>query len=702
MRRFFLLPAVVAALLACVSPQPGRWVYPPSAQVEVADDYHGVKVPDPYRWLEELDSPATQRWVAAQNQLTFGFLEKIPSRQKIFRRLSELWNYERYSTPITRGGRFFYFHNPGLLPQSVLLVSEDIRRPGRVLLDPNTLSPDGTVALSNTVPSFDGRLLAYSLSEAGSDWQTWRVRNVNTGEDLPDVLSWTKFTTAAWLPDGSGFFYARYDAPPPGQEKVATNLNQKLFFHRLGTKQEEDVLVYARPDQPKWQFAPEVTDDGRFLVITVYVGTDRRNRIYVWDLSQPDSPVLPLLDQFDASYNFVDSEGETLFLLTDKDAPRGRLVAVDVHQPEQLRTVIAEAEHTLQSVTRVANVFFARYLRHATTEVKAFSLDGRLLGTVALPGLGTAVGFGGSRFDRQTFYTFTSFLTPGTVYRLEVGSLASEPLFVPKLAASLDDFVTEQVFVTSKDGTHVPMFLTHRRNWVKNGTNPTLLYGYGGFNIAITPSFSPRTIAWLELGGVYAVANLRGGSEYGEAWHQAGMLKNKQKVFDDFLACAQWLVDNRITSPSKLAIHGASNGGLLVGAAMTQRPELFAAAIPAVGVMDMLRFHKFTIGWAWVSEYGSSDDPEMFPVLYRYSPLHQIKDGVCYPATLVTTADHDDRVVPSHSFKFAARLQQAQGCDRPVLIRIETRAGHGAGKPTTKQIEEAADVLAFLTYALGV
>jgi prolyl oligopeptidase len=666
----------------------------------VVEDYHGVSVPDPYRWLEDLDSPATRQWVQAQNQLTFSFLARIPQRKQVAQRLQELWNYERYSTPFQRGGHYFYFYNPGLKPQSLLYVTEDIHQPGRVLLDPNTLSPDGTVALSGTAPSPDGRFLAYSTSEAGSDWQTWRVRHVATGEDLPDLLRWTKFTGVAWLADASGFFYAGYDAPPPGQEKVAVNYNQKLFFHRLGTEQEQDELVYARPQDPQWQFSPEVTDDGRFLVITIRVGTDRRKRIYYKDLSKRDGSVEELLDAFDASYNFVDNAEERFFFLTDKDAPKGRLVAVDLQNPGELQTIIPETEETLQAVTRVGDVFLARYLHHATTRVAAYSLDGKPLGTVALPGLGTAAGFSGSRFDRETFYTFTSFLTPGTVYRLDVKTLASEPIFVPKIPARLEDYITEQVFVSSPDGTQVPMFITHRKNWRKDGTNPTLLYGYGGFNISVTPSFSPRTIAWLELGGAYAVANLRGGGEYGEAWHQAGMGKNKQKVFDDFIACAQWLIAQGITSPSKLAIHGASNGGLLVGAVMTQRPELFAAAVPAVGVMDMLRFHKFTIGWAWVSEYGSAEDPEMFPVLYRYSPLHNIKDGVCYPATLITTADHDDRVVPSHSFKFAARLQRAQGCGNPVLIRIETRAGHGAGKPTSKQIEEATDMLAFLTQVL--
>jgi prolyl oligopeptidase len=693
---------LLAATTACQITHGGRITYPPTAKAPVVEEYHGVKVADPYRPLEDLDSPETRAWITRQNQLTFAFLEKIPARKKLAARLGELWNYERFSAPFARGGNYFYFYNPGLAPQSLLYVTQDPRTPGRVLLDPNTLSADGTVALSSIAPSFDGRLLAYSTSEAGSDWQTWKVRRVDTGEDLPDLLRWTKFTGAAWLPDGSGFFYSRFDAPEPGKEKLAVNLNQKLFFHRLGTPQEEDQLVYARPDQPQWTFSPEVTDDGRFLVITVHVGTDRRTRLYYKDLAAPGSAIVPLLDAFDAAYDFVDNEGDTFYVLTDKDAPRRRLVAVHLGKGGELATVIPEGELTLQAVSRVGKVFLARYLKDATTQVAAYTMEGKFLGPVALPGIGTAAGFVGSRHDRETFYTFTSFLTPGTVYRLDVDSLQSEKLFAPKIPAKTEEFTTEQVFVTSKDGTRVPMFLTYRKGLVKNGQNPTLLYGYGGFNIAVTPSYSPRTIAWLELGGVYAVANLRGGSEYGEAWHQAGMLERKQNVFDDFIACAEWLVAKRYTSPSKLAIHGASNGGLLVGAVMTQRPELFAAALPAVGVMDMLRFHKFTIGWAWVAEYGSADDPAMFPVLFRYSPLHNIRDGVCYPATLVTTADHDDRVVPSHSFKFAARLQEAQGCDKPVLIRIETRAGHGAGKPTGKQIEEAADMLAFLTWALSM
>ena len=699
--RVTLMVATVAAV-GCQSTPRGKLPYPKTTQLEVVDDYHGIKVADPFRWLEDLDSPQTRKWVEAQNRLTFAYLAKLPMRKYFAHRLRELWNYERFSTPFSRGGRIFYFYNPGLKPQSVLYVTEDVHKPGRVLLDPNLLSKDGTVAVSRVVPSFDGSYLAYSTSEAGSDWQTWRVRRIDTGEDLTDTIKWTKFTSVAWLPDSSGFFYSQFDAPEPGKEKVATNYNQKLFFHTLGTSQEQDTLIYARPDQPEWEFSPAVTDDGRFLVITIHVGTDRRNRLYYKDLSQPQGEIKALLNDFDASYTFVDNEGDNFFIHTDKDAPKGRVVAFAVQDPSSWTTVIPERDQTLQSVSRVGNTLFARYLKHATTEVLAFDLLGNLRGQVQLPELGTATGFGGSRLDKESFYTFNSFLTPGTVYKLDVTSLTSEVIFAPNVPETLKNYVTEQVFVTSADGTKVPMFLTYRRGLPRNGKNPTILYGYGGFNIAITPSYSPRTVAWLERGGIWAVANLRGGSEYGEAWHQAGMLANKQNVFDDFLACAQWLQTNGYTSAKKLAIHGASNGGLLVGAAMTQRPDLFAVALPAVGVMDMLRFHKFTIGWAWVSEYGSSDDPQMFPILLRYSPLHNIKDGVCYPATLVTTADHDDRVVPSHSFKFAAKLQQAQGCGKLALIRIETRAGHGAGKPTDKLIEEAADMLAFVAANVGM
>lgn len=696
------LVLATVAVVGCQSTPRGKLIYPKTTRLAVVDDYHGVKVSDPFRWLEDLDSPQTREWVKAENRLTFAYLARLPLQKHFAHRLKELWNYERFSTPFSRGGKTFYFYNPGLKPQSLLYVTEDIRKPGRVLLDPNLFSSDGTVALSRVEPSFEGSYLAYSISEAGSDWQTWKVRKVDSGEDLPDTLKWTKFTSVAWLPDSSGFFYSRFDAPEPGKERVATNYNQKLFFHALGTSQEQDTLIYARPDEPEWEFSPQVTDDGRFLVITIHVGTDRRNRLYYKDLSQPQKEVRALLDGFDASYTFVDNEGDTFFIHTDKDAPFGQLVAMNVADPSSWTTVIPEKDQALQSVSRVGQTLFARYLKDATTTVLAFDLKGNLRGEVHLPGLGTATGFGGSRRDKETFYTFTSFLTPGTVYRLEVASLTSKLLFAPKLPETLKNYVTEQVFVTSADGTKVPMFLTYRRGLAKNGQNPTILYGYGGFNIAITPSYSPRTVAWLERGGIWAVANLRGGAEYGEAWHQAGMLANKQNVFDDFLACAQWLQTHGYTSPEKLAIHGASNGGLLVGAAMTQRPDLFAVALPAVGVMDMLRFHKFTIGWAWVSEYGASDDPQMFPILFRYSPLHNIKDGVCYPATLITTADHDDRVVPSHSFKFAARLQQAQGCEKPVLIRIETRAGHGAGKPTGKRIEEAADMLAFVAANVGM
>ncbi len=676
-------------------------VYPPTRTVDQVDELHGVRVADPYRWLEDLDSAETAAWVRAQNEVTFGYLEQIPARRKIHRRLTHLWNYERYGIPFKEGGRYFFSRNDGLQPQAVFYVADALEAAPRVLIDPNTLSDDGTVALAGLYVREDGRRLVYALATAGSDWVEFKVRDIDTGQDLPDHLKWIKFSGASWTKDGAGFYYSRFDEPQEGRLSEV-NYFQKLYYHRLGTPQSEDRLVYHRPDQKEWGFDGTVTEDGRYLIITISQGTERKNRVYYQDLQTPDAPITPLLDEFDAQYLFVNNDGPVFWFFTDRDAPRGRVIAVDTRQPDRAswKELIPQAAETLQGVSVVADTFVATYLKDAHTVVRLFKLNGEPLRELPLPGLGTAGGFGGKRRDTETFYNYVSFNSPSTIYRYDFRTGESTVFRRPKVDFNPDEYETRQVFYTSKDGTRVPMFITHRKGLPLDGKNPTLLYGYGGFNAAITPHFSVARLVWMELGGVYAVANIRGGGEYGKEWHDAGRLHRKQNCFDDFIAAAEWLIENKYTAPAKLAIEGASNGGLLVGACITQRPELFAAALPAVGVFDMLRFHKFTIGWAWTSDYGSPDDPEFFKTLYRYSPLHNVRPGTCYPATLVTTADHDDRVVPLHSFKFIAALQAAQGCANPVLIRIETRAGHGAGKPTQKIIEEVGDEQAFLTRVL--
>ena len=695
--------------VACVTQQvspgkllpDGRLIYPETKTVDQVDTLHGVKVADPYRWLEDTDSPGTRAWVREQNQLTFEFLDTIPERDNIRRRLRKLWNHERFGVPVKRGERYFYTRNDGLQNQSVLYVTDALDSAGRVLLDPNTLSKDGTVALSRWSVSDDGKHLAYSTSAAGSDWQEWRVRNVDTGRNLGDRLRWVKFSSAAWRRDGSGFYYSRYDAPRSGKKMSGINLNQKLYFHRLGTSQSTDELVYHNPDNPKWGYGASVTEDDRYLIISIWQGTDRRNRVYYRDLQSGDTEVMKLFDKFDADYSFIGSDGKMFYFRTDLDASRGRVIAVEIGKPDKIREIIPQATETLRWVSHLNNQLIANYLEDAHSQVKVFSLGGKMEREISLPGIGSASGFRGRSDATETFYSFRSFTDPGTIHQLDLKTGKDSVFRKPKVDFNPADYVTRQVFYVSKDGTRIPMFITHKRGLARDGSHPCLLYGYGGFNISLTPSFSVQNLVWMELGGVYAVPNLRGGGEYGEDWHEAGMKLNKQNVFDDFIAAAEWLQANLYTRADRLAIAGGSNGGLLVGACMTQRPELFGATLPAVGVMDMLRFHKFTIGWAWTSDFGSPEDKEEFGALRAYSPYHNLKDDTAYPATLVTTADHDDRVVPGHSFKFAARLQASQGDDSPTLIRIETRAGHGAGKPTSKRIDEAADKLAFLVKALG-
>ncbi|GAA4025049.1 prolyl oligopeptidase family serine peptidase [Actimicrobium antarcticum] len=681
-----------------------RLTYPDSQKVGQVDDYHGVKVADPYRWLEDGNSPQTQAWISAQNQLTQSFLAQIPERTALRQRLTTLWNYERYSVPFKEGGRYFISRNDGLQNQAVLYTMPTLDAAPRVLLDPNTLATDGTIALAGMAVSPDGNYLAYGTAVSGSDWNNWKIRDIDSGKDLDDELRWVKFSGASWTKDGKGFFYSRYDAPNEATKLADTNYFQKLYFHRLGTAQADDTLVYDRPDHKDWGFGGAVTDDGKYLIITISQGTERKSRIYYKDLANAGNPVLPLLDGFDAAYTFIDNNGPVFLFVTDNAAPRSRIVAIDIRKPAPAhwKELVAQAPQTLLSASAPGGRLVASYLQDAHSQVKVFDLNGTLLRELALPGIGTAAGFGGKRDDAETFYSYTGFTTPSTIYRYDIASDTSSVVRQPTIAFDPAQYETRQVFFNSKDGTRVPMFIVHKKGIPLDGSNPTYLYGYGGFNISLTPAFSVANLAWMEMGGVYAVASLRGGGEYGERWHQAGTKLQKQNVFDDFIGAAEWLIANKVTSTTKLAIGGGSNGGLLVGAALTQRPELFGAALPAVGVMDMLRFHKFTIGWAWTSDYGSADDATQFKALYAYSPLHNLRAGTCYPATLVTTADHDDRVVPAHSFKFAAAEQAAQGGAAPVLIRIETKAGHGAGKPTGKLIEEVTDRWGFLIRVLGM
>ena len=749
--------AVLVALVAGASfAQSEGWKYPPAKTVDQVDDYHGVKVADPYRWLEDPDSAESRQWIDAQNKLTEGYIRGVPERQAIIDRITKLWNFEKYGTPSKQGGRYFWSYNSGLQNQSVIYTADSLGGEGRVLLDPNTLKADGTMALAGMAVSDDGRYAAYGIAEAGSDWNTWKVRDIATGKDTDDVINWVKFSGASFTKDGKGFFYSRFDAPAAGENKLTgSNFHQKVFYHVIGTPQDKDVLVYERADEKDWGFGAGVTEDGRFVVMSVSKGTDPKNRVFYRDLAamplgaaaatgdaaiadverrikamveggKADDAAMSgaraerakliaaagnasrgfveLLNDFDASYDFVTNIGSVFYFRTDLKAPMGRMIAIDTASPERSnwREVIPQSDATIQGVSFVGQHFFVSYLRDARSEVKVFDAKGAFVRDVALPGIGTAGGFGGKSTDTETFYSFSGFTTPARTYRHNVATGESTLFKEAKVAFNPDAYETTQVFYTSKDGTRVPMFIASKKGLKRDGSSPTLLYGYGGFNIPLTPAFSVSNLVWMEMGGVYAVANIRGGGEYGEAWHQAGTKLRKQNVFDDFIAAGEYLVKEKYTSPEKLAIRGGSNGGLLVGACIAQRPDLFGAALPEVGVLDMLRFHKFTIGHAWTSDYGSAENADEFKALFAYSPLHNLKKGTCYPPTMVMTADHDDRVVPAHSFKFAAALQAAQAadCPSPALIRIESRAGHGAGKPTAKVIEEAGDRWSFLIRAL--
>ncbi|MES2199787.1 MAG: prolyl oligopeptidase family serine peptidase [Chlamydiota bacterium] len=665
------------------------------------DNYHGVEVKDPYRYLEDLDSEETKEWVQAQNLLTFDYLSQIPEREAIRKRLESLWDYERYGLISKKGSRYFFTKNDGLQNQYVLYTFKQLGETPEVLLDPNLLSSDGTTSLNFYSPSEDGKLLAYGISRAGSDWVEIKVLDVQSKKELSDHVKWVKFSGASWLQDGTGFYYTCYDKPAEDRLYEALNYHQKVYFHKMGTSQEEDLLVHERLDHKDWMFQPLVTEDGKYLVISVVQGAASKNAVFYKDLTSK-GPLQELFSAFDARYDYIGNEGTLFWFKTDLNASKGRVIAVDLNHREESawKEVIPESRDTLLDVSLVGDRFVVSYLKDAHSQIRIFNLDGFLEKSVALPSLGTAEGFSGKRQDREAFYTFTSFTDPSTVYRYDFLTGESSVIFQPNFPASLENFEIKQVFYKSPDGTEIPMFIVSRKGLILNGSNPLTLYGYGGFDVSVTPFFSPAVVAWLEMGGVFAVANIRGGGEYGEAWHNAGKLENKQKVFDDFIAAAEWLIAEKITSPAKLSITGGSNGGLLVGACITQRPELFGAAVPSVAVLDMLRYHKFTIGWAWIPEYGSSEDAFQFSYLYKYSPLHNVFSGRKYPPVLILTADHDDRVVPAHSFKFAATLQESQGTFSPLLIRIETSAGHGAGKPTTKLINETADKFAFLVKQL--
>ncbi len=690
----------------------GRTMDYPKARVsDQVDDYFGTKVRDPYRWMENVDSGEVKTWVDAENQLTRSYLDDVPGRDKMHARLMDLTNFERYTPPERKGSRYFYAHNTGLQNQNVVFWQEGLKGEPKVLLDPNTMSKDGTVALSGLSITEDGRLAAYSIADAGSDWVKWHVREVATGKDLPDLIEWSKFSGASWTKDGSGFFYEGYGIPKDAGAKDAPSLKEanyfhKVFFHKLGTPQTADPLVFERPDDKELNVHGSVTEDGRYLLLFSTKGTSPNNELYVKDLAHPDAAIIKVVTTPDAVYHPIANDGTRFWMLTTLDAKNGKVIAIDLAHPDRAnwKTVIPETKNNLEGATMINDTLVASYLEDAQTMVELHKADGGLIERLKLPAIGTAAGFGGERKDKETFFQFSNFVTPGTIYRLDMTTRKVELYRAPELKFDPAEFETRQVFYNSKDGTRVPMFVTAKKGLKLDGQNPALLYAYGGFNISLMPEFSAARLLWMEMGGVYAQPSLRGGGEYGEAWHEAGTKLKKQNVFDDFIAAAEWLVQNKYTSRDKLAINGGSNGGLLMGAVETQRPELFGAVLAQVGVMDMLRFDKFTIGWAWKADYGAPSENEAeFHAIYKYSPVHNVRPGVTYPPTLIMTADHDDRVFPAHSFKFTAAMQADQAAGGPpVLIRVETRAGHGGGMPLSKRVELAVDQYAFLVKELGM
>ncbi len=681
--------------------------YPVTQKSIVLDTYFGVSVADPYRWLEDdvRESDQVRRWVDAQNKVTFSYLEELPFRSDIEKRLTTLWNYERFGAPFKVADKYYFSKNNGLQNQSVLYRMDSLDAEPELVLDPNAWSKDGTVALGGLSFSDDGRYMAYGIQDGGSDWRTWRIKDLKSDKLLDDELKWLKFGGISWLKDGSGFFYSRFPAPDSGEKFQSTNLNNRIYFHQIGTPQKDDVLIHKDDEHPEFGFIPSVTEDGDYLVITVWKGTDNRYQVYYKSLKDANAKIVRLIDNFEQEYSFIENYGSTFLFKTNLDAPNGKVIAIDVDNADRAnwKTVVPEAKEALSDVGLVNHTLICEYLKDAKTQIKMYDRNGKFVREVEFPGIGSAGGFGGKKTHKETFYSFSSFATPPSTFRYDMESGESTLIRQAKVAFNPEDYVVKQVFYKSKDGTKVPMFIAHKKGIQLNGNNPTLLYGYGGFNISLTPGFSVSRLQWMEMGGVFAMPNLRGGGEYGERWHKAGTKTSKQNVFDDFIAAAEYLIENKYTSKDNLGIQGGSNGGLLVGACMTQRPDLYGACLPAVGVMDMLRFQEFTAGRYWVDDYGSSKGSKAeFEALLKYSPYHNLAEGTKYPPTLVTTADTDDRVVPGHSFKFAARLQECHEGDNPVLIRIETRAGHGAGKPTSKQIEEVADQWSFLVKHLGM
>jgi prolyl oligopeptidase len=704
------LPLAIMTLVSCspVQPTPPPLAYPPTAKGEVVDTYHGTQVPDPYRWMEDLDAKDVADWVAAQNAVTDPYLAALPLRASLNARLTELWNYQRVGLPTREGGTYFYAKNTGLQRQSVIYARTSLEAEPTVAIDPNAISPDGTTSLAQYAPAPDATHLAYALSEGGADWQTLKVRHLASGQDLADEVKWMRFSGLSWSKDSKGFFYSRYPEPPKNKVLEAALSGQALYYHRIGTPQSEDVLVYERKDLATWLINGLVTEDGRYLLITMAEGSGNQNRLYYADLGtgrvpNVSAPVRPLIDTDDAEFAPIGNRGSVLYLRSDKDAPNRRVIAVDIANPAPAawKTIVPEQKEALESVALIGGRIVAQYLVDVQSRLVLFSLDGTREGDISLPGVGTVAGIGGREDAPEIWYGFSAPLTPSTVYRYDPGTRQSQAFEAPTAPIDASRYETRALFATSKDGTRVPFFMTARKDLPTDGSNPTMLYGYGGFSISTTPTYRADVPAWLELGGVWVTVSMRGGAEYGEAWHQAGMLDRKQNVFDDFIAVADHLIAEEITSPARLGVMGGSNGGLLVGAVVNQRPDLYAVALPAVGVMDMLRYERFTGGRFWVSEYGSAQNPAQFPFLIKYSPVQNVKAGTCYPATLVTTADHDDRVVPSHSFKYAAALQAAQSCPRPTLIRVEVSGSHGY-RPTDKLIAERADQWAFAAEAMGI
>lgn len=700
MKQATLLLMTGIALTAC-APQQKKLVYPETAKVDTVDVYFGTQVPDPYRWLENDTTAATAAWVEAQNQVTNDYLAQIPFREPLLKRLTDLANYEKIGAPFKKNGKYYFYKNDGLQNQSVLYVQDALNGEPRVFLDPNKLSDDGTVALTGVSFSNQGQYAAYTISRSGSDWTEIYVMDVATGKLLDDHIEWAKFSDASW--QGDGFYYSAYDAPKKGKEFSNVNENHKVYFHKIGEPQSADKLVYQNPAHPKRFYSADMSKDERILFF-YEAGAGRGNNLFMKNLTKAGAPIVQLTTDFDYNYSPVEVIGDKIYLYTNYGAPKGRIMVADINRPmlAEWQELVPESEAVLSGMQVIGGKLFLTYDKDASNHAYVYSLEGKQLQEIALPSLGS-VGFSGDKDDKECFFGFTSFTFPGTTYQYDMDKNTYELYRAPKVQFNSDDFVTEQIFFASKDGVKVPMFLTYKKGLKKDGNNPVYLYGYGGFNISLNPGFSTSRIPFLENGGIYAQVNLRGGGEYGEEWHVAGTKMQKQNVFDDFIAAAEYLIKEQFTNTEKIAIVGGSNGGLLVGACMTQRPDLFRVAIPQVGVMDMLRYHKFTIGWNWASDYGTSEDSrEMFEYLKGYSPLHNLKSGTQYPATMVTTADHDDRVVPAHSFKFAAALQAANDGTNPTLIRIDSKAGHGAGKPISKVLEEQADTYGFIMHNLGM